>query len=166
MKIFTLLSVILGINFALADNSTIELLSTDDEVSRTQIMETDLSSGDKIKATVINKKFQAILKQYNISIVFDKTQEGRRYSDGSYASSCLEYVQDRPKYKGITGNGFYLIDRNQDGNIKKVYCNQEIDGGGWTLVAHKLGSDSGFFDVIPIPFSFIGLVHKSTLLVK
>ncbi|MBC8741836.1 hypothetical protein F6X40_35395 [Paraburkholderia sp. UCT31] len=59
---------------------------------------------------------------------------GRKWADGTYASSCLGYLKGDAThgYTGATGSGAYTI---SVGGVPTVdWCDMTSDGGGWTLV--------------------------------
>lgn len=71
-----------------------------------------------------------------------KLANGTRYwSDNSYATSCLKYIQPDVagySYTGETGDGVYKIDPDGTGGNAPfdVYCDQTTDGGGWTYISY------------------------------
>jgi len=58
----------------------------------------------------------------------------RAWSDGTFAETCLDYVQGKPgySYAGTTGSGIYRI--NPGGQPANVFCDMTTEGGGWTVV--------------------------------
>lgn len=77
----------------------------------------------------------------------------RRWSDGSYAASCLAYRQGdaRHLYQGATGDGIYAI--NTGSAVANVYCDMTTDGGGWTLIAYWVGGASRDFKIGEVAIS-------------
>ncbi len=64
---------------------------------------------------------------------------GRSWSDGTHAGSCDEYLHPASSsflYTGAIGDGNYTIDTDANGPLLPfvVYCEMDLDGGGWTLV--------------------------------
>ena len=72
-----------------------------------------------------------------------------RWVDGTYAASCMEYLNppESYAYAGATGDGYYTIDPDGDGDQTAfaVYCDMTTDEGGWTLVARVSGGGDTFF---------------------
>lgn len=66
----------------------------------------------------------------------------RRWSDGTYAASCLDYRQPEPGklYAGATGDGVYRIDPTGSAP-HDVHCDMSTDGGGWTMCWSESGSE-------------------------
>lgn len=78
------------------------------------------------------------------SISINLKNNAREYSDGTYASSCNEYKFPTNKkyvYKGDIGSGTYLISPYKD-SVKKVFCDMDSEGGGWTLITSANNKDS------------------------
>lgn len=58
----------------------------------------------------------------------------RTYFDGTMANNCYSYknsVSGNKNYSGSTGSGVYKIKSGSE--TVNVYCDQDTDGGGWTL---------------------------------
>lgn len=70
-------------------------------------------------------------------LVYEAGENGRRWRDGTVATSCDEYLNppEGYSYSGETGSGRYLIRPVPTISILGVYCDQERDGGGWMLAA-------------------------------
>jgi hypothetical protein len=70
---------------------------------------------------------------------------GRRWSDGTYATSCKGYKNPSApySYSGQTGDGVYTIDPDGAGATAAfdVRCDMTTDGGGWTIVYGSTGGD-------------------------
>jgi hypothetical protein len=70
---------------------------------------------------------------------------GRRWSDGTYATSCKTYKNPTAPYTygGQTGDGVYTIDPDGAGATAAfdVRCDMTTDGGGWTIVYGSAGGD-------------------------
>ncbi|WP_087865699.1 putative Ig domain-containing protein [Comamonas thiooxydans] len=66
--------------------------------------------------------------------------QGRRWSDGSYASNCAGYrnPEGNYAYAGATGDGVYTI--SAGGELIDVHCDQTRDGGGWMLIQAQVGA--------------------------
>jgi hypothetical protein len=62
-----------------------------------------------------------------------------QYSDGTYASSCQAYLQPSSGYVAGTANGVYAI--KVGSAVLPVYCNQTLNGGGWTLLMKQANGD-------------------------
>jgi hypothetical protein len=62
----------------------------------------------------------------------------RGWADGTFATSCNAYrsPSDGHTYTGATGSGVYRIDPDGSNSIAPydVFCDQDTDGGGWTLL--------------------------------
>ena len=71
--------------------------------------------------------------------VVSLTPEGRRWSDGSTARSCLEYLEPsgNNQYTGDIGDGDYIIDVDGDGPLDAVTVDCDMSGGGWTVFHHN-----------------------------
>ncbi len=76
----------------------------------------------------------------NVTLVL--FQNATRYSDGTSASSCKEYLDGKAGYPKATQNGAYWITAN--GKTFRSQCRINIDGGGWTLILKVDGSKSTF----------------------
>ena len=75
-----------------------------------------------------------------LSFVTDNGTGALQYSDGTYASSCQAYLQPaNPSYPAGASSGVYKIQTG--GNIIPVYCNQTLNGGGWTLLVKQANGD-------------------------
>jgi len=87
-------------------------------------------------ATAKDLNYQVCPSQANkISIVLGPNGAGRRYSDGSFATSCNSYINPSGNYSysGQTGSGYYTV--SVDGvNSFDVYCDMTSFGGGWTKI--------------------------------
>lgn len=61
------------------------------------------------------------------------TGNTRWWADGTYATSCQQYLAGTQghAYAGATGTGFYRINSDGAGKLADVYCDQATDGGGW-----------------------------------
>src|SRR5207244_2020555 len=71
---------------------------------------------------------------------------GRRWSDGTYATSCDGYQSPTSSlyvYAGMTGDGIYTI--SIAGVQTQVFCNMTDQGGGWTLLASHGPSCGNYF---------------------
>jgi hypothetical protein len=68
----------------------------------------------------------------------------RGWEDGTYAASCLSYLNgdSTHSYGGATGSGVYRI--NLNGAPTSVYCDMEFEGGGWTLVRRTKAGTAWF----------------------
>lgn len=67
----------------------------------------------------------------------------RTWSDGSYATSCKNYITPPSSsytYAGDTGSGIYRIDPDGSGSIPafNAYCDMTTDGGGYTFPKHNI----------------------------
>jgi hypothetical protein len=75
-----------------------------------------------------------------LSLVTDSSTGALQYSDGTYASSCQAYLQPvNSSYPAGTSSGIYRIQTG--GNVIPVYCNQTLNGGGWTLLVKQASGD-------------------------
>ncbi len=64
---------------------------------------------------------------------------GRKWSDDTFAISCKEYrypTDTSRSYAGLTGDGVYTIDIDGSGpdTPLDVWCEMDLETGGWTLV--------------------------------
>jgi hypothetical protein len=64
---------------------------------------------------------------------------GRRWSDGSAAASCLDYLTPAAGflYAGAVGNGTYTIDVDGGGALPEADVECDMSGGGWTVLHHN-----------------------------
>ena len=73
---------------------------------------------------------------------------GRRWVNGTYATSCKGYRSPVAPYAytGLTGNGVYTIDPDgaDSGTPYNVYCDMTTNGGGWTVVYGSAGADGEY----------------------
>ena len=70
----------------------------------------------------------------------------RSWSDGSFGTSCEDYIRPsggNRQYVGSVGNGVYRIDPDGSGAIEPydAWCDMSTDDGGWTLVLNLDTSD-------------------------
>ncbi len=66
----------------------------------------------------------------------------RAWTDGTFAQSCEGYIRPTTAehiYAGATGNGVYRI--FPGGAPIDVYCDQNTDDGGWTLLMKQASND-------------------------
>lgn len=70
-----------------------------------------------------------------------------QWTDGTSASSCLEYLSPTAPYtyEGATGTGLYWIDPDGTGSQSPVQltCDMTYDGGGWIVIDHDREGESG-----------------------
>lgn len=68
----------------------------------------------------------------------------RGWEDGTYAASCLSYLNgdSAHSYGGATGSGVYRINLNSVPT--SVYCDMAFEGGGWTLVRRTKAGTAWF----------------------
>jgi len=61
---------------------------------------------------------------------------GKEFSNGVREKKCLLYKNNTDNtylYKGDIGNGYYWIN-GADGIDRRIWCNMDLDGGGWMLL--------------------------------
>lgn len=95
------------------------------------------------------------------------TADGSRtYFDGSVQKNCYNYKNTNSGtkvYAGSTGSGVYKIQSGAE--IVNVYCDQDTDGGGWTL-AVKVGdyaNISSYSTLSTGPVNIAGLTNPNVL---
>lgn len=73
------------------------------------------------------------------------TADGVAWANGTVARSCNDYLHPQAPYTyaGATGSGYYKIDPQGNGVPKKVWCDMEVEGGGWTCDG-RTGATSGY----------------------
>ena len=66
--------------------------------------------------------------------------EGRRWSDGTTSTSCLDYLEPsgNRRYQGTIGDGDYVIDPDGAGPLGEATVECDMSGGGWTVFHHNL----------------------------
>lgn len=96
----------------------------DTEVVDTEVMDTEVVDTDPPEPVDTDD-----------GIVRLTTVDGvRLWQDDSLSESCLAYRHpgEGYLYEGEVGSGVYRV--SGDDGPREVYCDQETDGGGWTLV--------------------------------
>ena len=88
-------------------------------------------------------KFYTGMRKVNHSIsIFGDDNDGRKYSNNTFAVSCNGY-KSSSYYKGDIGDGVYWVDPDGSGGSAefKVYCDMTTESGGWTIFSGITGAD-------------------------
>lgn len=102
------------------------------------------SAGDDLSVS-ITASYRGVVATQSFNIPVRKSIKAfssyRAWSDGSFASSCLDYLQpsaaDNAGYSGDTGTGLYRL--KVGSAVFDAQCDMTTDGGGWTLVFNHNG---------------------------
>jgi hypothetical protein len=86
--------------------------------------------GEAIELSVIKDKTNLIVQDAPLEL----SAGSFRFSDSSYATSCLEYLES-DNYDN-EGDATYWIEPST-GNIIEALCDMTMNGGGWTLLSNR-----------------------------